>query len=358
MPPPVSGPDSVSGRRLILRGDGSPTIGLGHLMRLLALGQAWADAGGQVEALIGQAPEPVLERYRRESFRVRRFQPGGRRGDDGPLSATLLDDPSAVAAVDRPGLSVEALEALGRAADRTLIFDDLARLAAYPVGLVLNQNAHADRTAYASVDEARLLLGLRYVVLRREFRSPVPGRRVPAMATRLLVTFGGGDPSGMTERTLAGIARLPDRGRSLEVRVVVGAANPAVDRIVALAAATAARVAVERGIGSMLDAMLWAHLAITSGGSTVWELARAGCPSLVVSTVPGEVPMMAGLGMLGLFDPLGSPDRLDDQVLADAIARRLHDVAWRDVMARRGRRLVDGQGAPRVVAAIAGLPRA
>jgi spore coat polysaccharide biosynthesis predicted glycosyltransferase SpsG len=338
----------IAGRRLLLQAEGSTAIGLGHVMRLLALGQAWVDAGGRVEALL-DAPEAVRERYRQEGFDL---QPGS---DD--LAVLLRDDPAAVAAIDRPDVTLDDLRGLGAGGARTLVVDDLARLPTYPVGLVLNQNAHADGSQYDGLATDRLLLGLPYVLLRREFRS-VPERATRRHASRLLVTFGGGDPTGMTTRTLQGIEALPGALRDgLEVRVIVGAANPDAAGIAAVArGGTGASITVERAVHDMVDAMTWADLAITSGGSTVWELARTGCPALVVSTVPGEFPMISGLQKVDAFDALGPADGLEPADIAAAIGRRLVDDGWRSRMSKRARELVDGQGARRVVDALAGLP--
>jgi spore coat polysaccharide biosynthesis predicted glycosyltransferase SpsG len=334
---------------LLLQAEGSAAIGLGHVMRLLALGQAWVDGGGRVEALL-DAPETLRERYRREGFEVR---PGT---DD--LPSLLRDDHAAVAAIDRPDVTVDDLWGLQAGAARTLLVDDLASLPSYPVGLVLNQNAHAEGSQYAPVAADRLLLGLRYVLLRREFRS-VPERTIHPDGRNILVTFGGGDPTGMTRRALQAIEGLPGGLRDgLQVRVIVGAANPDAAAIASIARdATGARITVERAVDDMVEAMSWADLAITSGGSTVWELARTGCPALVLSTVPGEVPMISGLHKVDLFDALGPADRLSPADLADAIGRRLIDHGWRTRRSKRARELVDGQGATRVVDALAGLPR-
>jgi spore coat polysaccharide biosynthesis predicted glycosyltransferase SpsG len=317
-------------------------------MRLLALGQAWLDAGGRVEALI-EAPDALRERYRAEGFLVRRLSDR--------LAGLLRADPRAVAAIDRPDVSLDDLRELGDAAQRTLLIDDLALLPAYPVSLVLNQNAHADPERYGGLTADRVLTGLRYVLLRREFRS-VPERAIRPYARHLLVTFGGGDPTGMTLRTLQAIGELPADGRDgLDVRAIVGAANAAADRIEAFGATApaGAAITVERALEDMVEAMTWADLAITSGGSTVWELARTGCPALVIATAPAEVALASGLDAVDLFDRLGAEDNLDSRGLAAAIASRLSDAAWRERTARRGQQLVDGQGARRVVDALASL---
>jgi spore coat polysaccharide biosynthesis predicted glycosyltransferase SpsG len=232
----------------------------------------------------------------------------------------------------------------------------MAALPRYPVALVLNQNAHAERSAYPAGDGTAYLLGLPYTMLRREFGVPRPPRPVATRARRILATFGGADPAGMTARTLRAIATLPGSVRdSIEVIAVVGAAAPGSADLATIVATTGIGVTVERDVTDMVERLAWADLTVTSGGSTVWELARIGGPALVVETSPAEVLLARGLERVGLFDRLGPAIGLDDAAIGSAIARRLDDVAWRTRMASLGPSLVDGQGAARVVAAVAGL---
>jgi UDP-2,4-diacetamido-2,4,6-trideoxy-beta-L-altropyranose hydrolase len=163
----------------------------------------------------------------------------------------------------------------------------------------------------------------------------------------------------MTRRTLEAVRQLGaatgSRERLPQLRVIAGAANPDPAGIAAAAAAPEleGRVEIVRAAREMRPHLEWADLAVTSGGSTVWELARLGCPMLVVETVPAEELLVAGLAQVGLGDHLGHERDLGTQALADAIAARIDDAAWRAGMSERGRRLVDGQGAPRVAGVLA-----
>jgi UDP-2,4-diacetamido-2,4,6-trideoxy-beta-L-altropyranose hydrolase len=354
--------DRFGGRLLVLRADASVADGTGHLMRTLALAQAWIDGGGRACWLLADAPAALAERIASEGIEIVRVAaPAGSPEDARALRGILGREPDARAAIDGLPFGSDYLEALGAAAgERVLVIDDKGDKGAYPVALVLNQNAHAARAAYPPDAPARFLLGLRYALLRREFAVAPPPRLTPPVARHLLVTFGGSDPTGMSVRTLAALGRTPATLRSsLEVLVIVGAANPDADRIAAAAAdlAPGSRVTVERAVDDMPARMAWADLAVTSGGSTVWELARAGCPALVVETVPVERLLVAGLVRVGLFGHLGPEADLDAQALADEIAAKAEDVAWRTAMTARGMELVDGAGARRVAEALADAGR-
>jgi UDP-2,4-diacetamido-2,4,6-trideoxy-beta-L-altropyranose hydrolase len=354
---PAVGPSSD--QLLVLRADASGSMGTGHLMRLLALGQAWIDAGGRVVGLVADAPEPLAARLAATGIEVRWLPASHPDSRDGNTVREEMTEPMTVLAVDSPAVDAAYLDGLAGLADRVLVVDDMAALARYPVALVLNQNAHADRSAYPQGPGPRYLLGLRFAMLRREFRARPPSRIVPGRARHLLVTFGGADPFGMTLRTVRALGRLPKSDRDgLEVRVIVGAANQDAAAIHAAAAASALAVTLELTVDDMPSRMAWADCALVSGGTTVWELARAGCPALVVETGPSEALLAGGLARVGLSERLGPASRLDDEALMAAAARRLADADWRSEQARLGPRLVDGHGAERVVDELARLRHA
>ena len=55
---------------LILRADASIAMGTGHLMRCLALAQAWQDHGGECIFAMAESTASAEERIRRENFEV------------------------------------------------------------------------------------------------------------------------------------------------------------------------------------------------------------------------------------------------------------------------------------------------
>ncbi len=323
-------------------------------MRLFALGQAWSEGIGPVELIVREAPESVLDRYASEGFAVRRMSKGPSRSSIETLATMLREDARACAAVDLPEVSASELDILGDSRARSLLVDDMAALESYPVALVLNQNAHASRASYPRDAGAGFLLGLEYVVLRREFRTLRHDRVIPGRARRILVTFGGADPTGMTRRTVDALADIIDL--NLDVRVIIGAAYPDLHGLEsAIIQRSSLSLNVMQHVDDMISHMLWADLAVTSGGSTVWELARTGCPAVVVETAPAEHLLATGLERVELFDRLGPADALTDSGLRAAIERRILDATWRGSMARRGPMLIDGHGAGRVIDALSSL---
>jgi spore coat polysaccharide biosynthesis predicted glycosyltransferase SpsG len=98
---------------------------------------------------------------------------------------------------------------------------------------------------------------------------------------------------------------------------------------------------------------LRARLALVAAGSTVWELARCGVPSVCVSVAPNQRVVCAGLASSGAgLDAGDAADTTPDALVAQALA--LWDDAPRlAAMARAARGLVDGRGVLRVIDALA-----
>ena len=78
-------------------------------------------------------------------------------------------------------------------------------------------------------------------------------------------------------------------------------------------------------------------------------------PALVLTAGPQEELLAQGLKRERLFRVLGRTDTIDLGRLTDEIYNAMRDSDWRAETSRRGRELVDGNGADRVVQALKDL---
>ncbi len=65
---------TTAGRELLIRADANRWIGNGHLMRTMALGQAWARAGGHVTFVTASESPTLLGLLRKEGFEVHELE--------------------------------------------------------------------------------------------------------------------------------------------------------------------------------------------------------------------------------------------------------------------------------------------
>ncbi|GAB4257794.1 MAG: UDP-2,4-diacetamido-2,4,6-trideoxy-beta-L-altropyranose hydrolase [Deferrisomatales bacterium] len=341
---------------LLLRADAGPGIGAGHLMRCLALAQAWGEAGGRAVLAAAELAPALAARAAREFDEVVAVagRPGSR--EDARATARIARQGGAGWIVLDGYAFGDAYEeeAAGGGA-RLLALDDCGHADHRCADAVLNQNLHATAALYPRRGpHTALLLGPRYCLLRREFRArPAPRRRPEGPARRVLVTFGGADPLGLTEEALEALALLPE-AEALDCAVAVGGANPRAGSIARAAEAAPFRCRVHRDPPDLAALMAWADLALTAAGSTCWELAHLGVPAAAVVVAENQIAHAQALAEAGTLCLVGRAGRLPREQWAEEIRKILGDPRARERMAHRGPALVDGQGAVRVVEHLAG----
>ncbi|MGH8864998.1 MAG: UDP-2,4-diacetamido-2,4,6-trideoxy-beta-L-altropyranose hydrolase, partial [Burkholderiales bacterium] len=215
---------------LCIRADAGELQGIGHVMRCLALAQAWQDRGGMVLFITATKTPALLDRLASEGCKLQLLKAVPASVDDAAeTSALAVKAGAAWIVVDGYQFNADYLRAL-KADSRTLfVVDDFACGGLADADLVLNQNLRAETAMDAGLVDRNQMLGSRFALLRREFRSPgTPARagsaESPQRASRIVVTFGGSDPGNVTGRVLELLAGFRDW--RLQITVLVGPANP------------------------------------------------------------------------------------------------------------------------------------
>src|SRR6516225_1000484 len=157
--------------KLLFRTDANVSMGTGHVMRCLALAQAWQDAGGEVAFAMAEATPSIEARLRIARAQIVRLQVAAGSEDD---AACTLDAARRHGAgwvvVDGYQFNSDYASSLQSGRLKVLQIDDNGEAGPPSADLVLNQHLHASEALYQSrAPQTRLLLGTRYVLLRREF---------------------------------------------------------------------------------------------------------------------------------------------------------------------------------------------
>lgn len=341
-------------RRLVIRADANPNIGAGHVMRCLALAQFWRDQGGRLSFVMSPGAGVLEQRIRDEGMEVFGLEaPAGSPDDaDAVLDLARRENATAIV-VDGYQFGAPYHKALKAAGAPLMVIDDYGHAEHYHADAVLNQNIGASESMYPRRDAAvRLLLGTRYALLRREFRTWRGWRRqTPDEASKLLVTLGGSDPHNVTLKVIEALSGCTDR--PLEAAVVVGGTNPNRDALSRAAQASPADVRMYWNVPDMTGLMAWADLAVSAGGSTSWELAFMGLPSVTIVLADNQRLIAEGLDRAGATRNLGWFEGLSPARIERALADLVPDRETRETMSRTGRNLVDGLGVERVADVLA-----
>ncbi|MBI2117624.1 GNAT family N-acetyltransferase, partial [Candidatus Peregrinibacteria bacterium] len=314
------------GKKFLFRTDASPVIGTGHVMRCLALAQVLQDVGSSTVFLSATLPEVLRERLTREHCDCRTLTSIPYGEQDAEETAKLGHDIGAEwIVVDGYSFDAAYQDALKTAGMKLLFIDDYRHCDHYAADIILNQNVYASENLYnVRGPFTKLLLGTKYVLLRKEFYNSLsPRLPARALAKNVLLTLGGFAPT-----------ELPATQRSLED--------------------TGCTVRVAEGNANMPSLMQWADMAISAGGTTAYELAYMGVPTLLLVRAENQTRVAQGMADAGCAVNLGPIRHIRTEKMTRELLRLLQNAEQCARMSAAGRRLVDGEGAGRVAMELMG----
>jgi spore coat polysaccharide biosynthesis predicted glycosyltransferase SpsG len=161
----------------------------------------------------------------------------------------------------------------------------------------------------------------------------------------VMVTFGGDDSKNITPGVLSFLAGDYPR---LRKNVVIGSAFKNIREVEAVADANT-RLIHSPGAEGMKQVMEESDIAVTSGGQTLYELARIGVPTVAVAVADNQRGNVNGWAETGFIENAGFWE--DDHMMENLAAkfRFITDYNRRVRAVEAGKRLVPGNGADRII---------
>jgi UDP-2,4-diacetamido-2,4,6-trideoxy-beta-L-altropyranose hydrolase len=320
----------------------SPQIGGGHVLRCLALANAFRTLGIESRfatdrvttdtvALLGAGPFAVIETPPAEAHR----------------HAIARD--TDVVVFDGYGFDRVVEEAWQPLARLRLVIDDLVNRS-HACDVLVDHAAGRDAAEYAGLVPAdcAVLAGPTYALLRPEFLDARPRaltRRGLGPARRVIIAMGLTDVDGITRRAVEGVRQA---GLGLEIDVVAGQTAVSLPWLRAEARAGALRLHADIEGAAMARLMVEADIAIGGGGGTSLERCCLGLPSLVILLADNQRRSVASLVHAGAVTLLGTLADATPGRIAASLAAVAHESAKLGAQARAAAAVVDGEGANRV----------
>jgi UDP-2,4-diacetamido-2,4,6-trideoxy-beta-L-altropyranose hydrolase len=334
---------------LLFRVDGNAEIGIGHVMRCLALAQAWQDSGGHAVFLMASGTPSLEERLKSEAVEfVTMVAHVGSAHDAAKTTNLARDIGASWVVVDGYHFGGDYQRFVKDAGYHLLFIDDYGHADHYCADMVLNQNLHAHGDLYRNRERyTRLLMGTRYVLLRREFgKWQRWTREIPEVGHKVLVTLGGSDPANVTPRIIEALQLV--EVDELETMVVVGGSNPHYEALQTRVRRSKVPLRLQHDVKNMPELMAWSDVAVSAAGITSWELVFMGLPSLLFVQFDNQMPIGELFERTRVAVDLGRPRENDPVKIAQSLTWLLEDAERRREMWQRCQTLVDGEGASRV----------
>jgi UDP-2,4-diacetamido-2,4,6-trideoxy-beta-L-altropyranose hydrolase len=329
---------------LLIRADASLAIGTGHVMRCLALAQAWQSAGGKTCLVATELPDALTPRVTEEGVTLAWIRANAGSSEDADETVTLARRIGADwVVIDGDRFGSDFLATVRGAGFRVLLIDDFADRESFPADVIVNPDLDDDGLPYRKRGAtAQLLLGPSYILLRREFKQEIEKETIRKAGNRILVTLGGSDPENLSPQIASSLAACPD----LETTVVAGAGFNNVDQLFAL---RSNKLRVIFNPPNMAQFMKEADVAIVVAGGTLWELLSMGCSVLSYSRNSPQARVIQSLSRRGVVVDMGRTDEFNSSRLVASVKELVASSLVLERMASLGRALVDGLGAGRVI---------
>lgn len=353
--------------KIIFRVDSSVQMGTGHLMRCLTLANELRENGADISFVCRLLPGNLCEYIEQKGYHVHRLSihisssnpetqyvqnydlTGISRHTDIEETRIILKENDIIdwLIVDHYTLDHQWESQIRPYVKKIMVIDDLADRP-HNCDLLLDQNLYnnmENRYEKLLPNLCIKLMGPKYALLRPEFKAARKCLRVRnGSIQRILVFFGGGDPTNETAKALEALYLL--NNPQFAVDVVVGYTNPHKERIKELCL-TVPNITYHCQVENMAELMSRADLAIGAGGSASWERCCLGLPSLVVILADNQCELANALDEQGAIINLGWAKDLTINDYLEAI-HKLTPIQLQTI-SRHCLKLVDGDGCSRVV---------
>jgi spore coat polysaccharide biosynthesis predicted glycosyltransferase SpsG/CMP-N-acetylneuraminic acid synthetase len=312
-------------KKIVIRADGAPTLGMGHAYRALALAQEVAAhdlrvvTRGDGEHALGA--DLLSERLRPDALI---------KIDDEEQFFEFLENFEAdILIADVLDTSADYVKRLKDHARFVVTIEDLGEGSRF-ADVVIN-DLYTD--PYPNENH---WFGVQHALLGPQFETIGPAEAPSEEVRRILVTFGGSDPSDLTRLALSALSEMRFAGH---VDVVLG---PGYGHGDVSLADHGLEGEVVRGTTNLALLMHAADLAITSAGRTVTELMTQGIPTISLCQNARELMHTHASSPFGVAN-LGLGDHLTADMLARHIAMIAADLPLRTSMHERMLKSVRGR---------------
>ncbi len=314
----------------MIRTDASRDIGTGHVMRCIVLAKELRQKNAEVTFICRELPGNMLEYIKDNGFGLIPLPATSRSDDnlrwhkqhwkvDAVQTRKVLKGKKDVdwLVVDHYGLDFKWEQSIRSLAKKIMVIDDLADRN-HDCDLLLDQNLYKDmETRYQTLipKTATALLGPKYLLLREEFRN-LPVKERTGMVEKVLISFGGSDPTNETMKALKAVLLL--KRPELAIDVVIGYSNKN-QRSISRLCDDLPNVHLHFQIDYLASLMAAADLAVGAGGTTTWERCLLGLPAVTIETAPNQTGILSYLSELGAIQHLGKSGEVDAEKVADQL---------------------------------------
>lgn len=344
--------------KLHIRTDANEKIAMGHVMRCLSIADAFVHLGGEVKFLVADTYVCDLLEKRGYSYQVLNSNWTDMEGELEQLKRIFCVAENRSTSRRKPRILVDSYQATEKYLkvlqefSEVIYLDDLNRFIA-PVSLLINYVAFQNidwKARYHGTDTS-LCLGWQYTPLRLAFADCC--HEIKKEVKDILITTGGSDPYEVSVVLLEKLL-FRETFASVNFHVVAGRFCTCLDKLQQIAEENR-RVRLYQNIDNMAELMCQCDLAVSAGGTTLFELFACQVPVIAFGFADNQLESLRLLEEQGALYNIGDIRKDVRECIAEMAEQTEQfcmDYEKRGKYAVKGHGITDGQGAFRIAKAI------
>lgn len=324
--------------KIILRCDASNEIGFGHLRRCLNLAQ-WLRGKFEVAFCIKKTKE-VQDILKDSGYEVCYLKKELTSDEEQTAVKKFINEwQPRVVINDIRNTTAEYMRSLSLSKIKIINFDDRGT-GAEEADVLIDANRRENKKKF---------FGPKYVVLHSNYpRENKKERKLNKNVKNMVISIGGGDPHGYTDRLLECLEEIETK---FYCAVLLGPTFNGAKQI-KKKWDNHEYIHFIDDLDLLVKPFLWADCAIVNGGVTMFEALCVGVPTLIISQNEEEVKNVKRLERKDALLDIGLGEKLSVNKLNKRLQRMCDSLEYREKMSKNGKEIVDGQGIFRVLGLI------
>lgn len=321
---------------IVFRLDATQSVGIGHLMRSLALSEELTRRGNVCYFYSKIDDEQLIKKIQNAKGKFQK--------DEDNLINFSKEKNIDWIITDHYEINSEYIKELKNNGFKILSIDDTAQIHFYS-DIVVNQNIGAENLDFSAEKYTKFLLGSKYAMVRDDLLKRNK-KTVNKDVKNILITIGGTNPDNFILKILKILEKI---NKDVKLLVISGPYNPFYKDLEEYTKESKLKIELIKSPKDMSKIYLDSDLAISAGGTTCYELAYFGIPNIIITVAENQKKIAEELDKQNVSIYVGEKETLKENIFKEKIHELINNYSLRKKISNNGEELVDGKGKVRIV---------
>jgi len=320
--------------------EGGEKTGFGHLTRCISIYQAFEKKGIAAKLIIN-GDKTINELIKNKRYKLFNWINGKEK------LFNIIKKKADLAVIDSYLAPNELYKKISELVKTAVYIDDNNRMT-YPNGIVVNGTTYAKELNFKKRACTTYFLGKKYALFRKEFWN-IPVKKINKRLSTILLLLGGTDPRNLTPEVLE---YLNKEHLKLTKNVIINKGFKKLSELKKIkknSHENTVNLIFNPDARRIKQIMLSSDIAITTGGQTLYELARIGVPTIVISAAENQMNSIKSWEKSGLVFYAGNWKNKELMEKINEYVKKLYSYELRYRKSSKLKRIFDGKSTLRLI---------